>query len=87
MVAEPRSWSVAEAKARLSEVIDRAVNDGPQTITRRGRETVVVVSAEEWARKAGRKGTLVEFFRNSPLRNSGLVIPERELDWPREIDL
>jgi prevent-host-death family protein len=87
LVAASKNWSVAQAKARLSEVIERAVNEGPQTITRHGRETAVVVSAEEWARKTRRKGTLAEFFMNSPLRDSGLVIPERELDWPREIDL
>ena len=87
MVAESKSWSVATAKAHLSEVIDRALTDGPQTITRRGRDAVVVVSADEWRRRTGRKGTLVEFFMNSPLRNSGLVIPEREKDGFREIDL
>ena len=87
MVAERKTWSVATAKAHLSEVIDRALSDGPQTITRRGRDAVVVVSAEEWRRKIGRKGTLVEFFMNSPLRGSGLVIPEREKDGFREIDL
>jgi prevent-host-death family protein len=77
---------VAEAKARLSEVIDRAVNDGPQLITRRGREAVVVVSAEEWAAKTRREGTLSEFFRTSPLYDSGIDL-ERIRDEPREIDL
>ncbi|MGH2559171.1 MAG: type II toxin-antitoxin system Phd/YefM family antitoxin [Thermomicrobiales bacterium] len=86
MVAEPKTWSVAEAKTHLSQVIDRALHDGPQTITRRGRETVVIVSAEEWARKTKRKGTLLEFFQNSPLRGSGIVI-ERIHDEPRKIDL
>jgi prevent-host-death family protein len=42
------AWAVAEAKARFSEVIDRALADGPQTITRKGQKAVVVVSAEEW---------------------------------------
>lgn len=86
MVAEVKTWSVADAKSHLSEVIDRALHDGPQTITRRGRDAVVVVSAEEWARRTRRKGTLLEFFQNSPLRGSGIVI-ERIHDEPREIDL
>jgi prevent-host-death family protein len=86
MVAELKTWSVAEAKTHLSQVIDRALHDGPQTITRRGRETVVIVSAEEWARKTRRKGTLSEFFRNSPLYGSGIDL-ERIHDEPREIDL
>lgn len=66
------SWTVAEAKARLSEVIEQARSAGPQTITRNGRRTVVIVSAEEWERKTKRVGTLAEFFASSPLRGSGL---------------
>jgi prevent-host-death family protein len=83
---ETVTWSVADAKARLSEVIDRALSDGPQVITRKGRKTVVVVSAEEWERKTRRIGNLAEFFAGSPLRGSGLAI-ERTTDGPREIDL
>jgi prevent-host-death family protein len=68
------AWTVAEAKARFSEVIDKAKADGPQTITRNGRKAVVVVSAEEWERKTKRKGNLAEFFASSPLPGSGLKI-------------
>ena len=80
------TWTVAEAKAKLSEVIDRAQSGGPQTITRNGRTTVVVVSAEEWERKTKRVGTLADFFAASPLRNSGLKI-ERSQDRLRDVDL
>ena len=79
-------WSVAEAKARFSEVIDRALKQGPQAITRNGRPAVVVVSSEEWGRKTGRKGTLADFFAASPLRNSGVEI-ERPRGAAREVDL
>ena len=41
------SWKLAEAKARFSELIDRALREGAQEITRHGRRTVVVISAEE----------------------------------------
>lgn len=81
-----RTWAVAEAKARFSELIDRALADGPQTITRKGRKAVVVVSAEEWRRKAKRKGSLAEFLAASPLRDSGVKI-ERTKDRPRQIEL
>ena len=80
------TWAVAEAKARFSEVIDRALAHGPQTITRKGKEAVVVVSVEEWRRKNRRKGNLAEFFAASPLRGSGLKI-KRTKDGPREIGL
>jgi len=67
-------WTVAEAKAKLSEVIEKAQSDGPQTITRHGRTAVVVVAADEWEKKNRRKGNLAEFFAASPLRNSGVKI-------------
>ena len=60
-----RTWTVAEAKAKLSEVLDRAQERGPQTITRNGRKAAVVVAADEWERKAKRKGNLAEFFASA----------------------
>jgi prevent-host-death family protein len=79
-------WTVAEAKARFSEVIEKAKSDGPQAITRNGRKAVVVVSSEEWERKTKRKGNLAEFFASSPLRNSGVKIA-RLRGRPRKIAL
>ena len=80
------TWGVAEAKARLSEVIDRALSHGPQTITRSGKKTVIVVSADEWERRTRRRDSLADFFAASPLRGSGLEI-ERVQDGPRDIEL
>ncbi len=68
------TWTVAEAKAKFSEVIDKAQSDGPQTITRNGRTTAVIVAAEEWEKKTKRKGTLADFLAASPLRGSGVKI-------------
>ena len=79
------TWTVAEAKAKLSEVINRAETTGPQTITRNGRKTAVVVAAEEWERKTTRRGNLAEFLAASPLRGSKLKIRRR--DRPRKVDL
>jgi prevent-host-death family protein len=70
----PETWTIAEAKAKFSEVIDRAVSKGPQTITRKGRATAVIVGADEWQRKSARVGNLAEFFASSPLRGSGLRV-------------
>ena len=67
-------WTVAEAKAKFSELIETARSRGPQTITKNGRTAAVVVSPEEWERKTERAGTLADFFAASPLRNSGLRI-------------
>jgi prevent-host-death family protein len=90
------TWTVAEAKAKFSEVIEKARMNGPQTVTRNGRAAVVVVSAEEWARKTRRKGSLATFLAESPLSGSGLAESPlsgsgldlaRLKDEPREIEL
>lgn len=77
-----KQWTVAHAKTHLSRVIQQALHEGPQTITRNGRNAVVVVSVAEWENKTRRKGNLADFFAESPLRNSGLVI-ERDREMPR----
>ncbi len=80
-------WQLQEAKNRLSEVVRRARAEGPQIITLRGDDAVVVVSAIEY-QKLGRSpnGSLVEFFRNSPLRNAELNL-KRSRDTGRKVDL
>lgn len=70
-------WAVAEAKAKFSEVIELATKKGPQQITKNGRPVAVVISMEEWKAEYGTSapmGSLSEFFRNSPLRGSGIKI-------------
>jgi prevent-host-death family protein len=81
-----QTWTVAEAKAKFSEVIDRAALEGPQTITRNGRTTAVIVGAEEWDRKTRRAGNLAEFFAASPLQGSGIKL-KRKKNRPRKISL
>jgi prevent-host-death family protein len=71
---DTQTWTVAEAKAKFSEMIDRAMSQGPQTITRKGRTAAVLVGAEEWQRKTKRVGNLAEFFAASPLRGSSLKL-------------
>ena len=80
------NWTVAEAKAKFSEIIERAMREGPQTITRKGRTAAVVVGAEEWERKTKRVGTLAEFFAGSPLRGSKLKV-RRIKAQPRKMSL
>lgn len=82
------TWSVADAKARLSELLDTVGRDGPQTISRRGHAVAVVVSVDEWERRKRRRGTLTDFFATSPLRDLGgeLELPSRD-EPMREISL
>lgn len=68
------AWTVAEAKVRLSEVIEKAHTVGPQRITHNGKVAAVVVSADEWKRETKRKGSLAEFLLASPLKGSDLRV-------------
>jgi prevent-host-death family protein len=58
-------WQLAEAKNRLSEVVNRALTEGPQRIKRR-EDRVVVLSEEEYERLTGKQKTLVEFLLDGP---------------------
>src|SRR4051812_17833365 len=62
-----RVWQLAEAKSKLSQVIDEALASGPQIITRRGVETAILISYEEYKTLRKPQTSLVDFFRNSPL--------------------
>ena len=79
MAERAAGWKIKDARANFSELIDRAMREWPQLVTRNGKKAVVVVSAEDWERRNQRRGDLVDFFANSPLREEGVVIAEREL--------
>lgn len=83
------AWQVQTAKARFSEVFRRARHEGPQRITRQGKEGVVMIAEEQYDRLVGRSHqprNLVEFFRASPL--VGIEIDfERDRDPARDIEL
>lgn len=72
-----QDWSLEDAEANLSRVVDNAVKDGPQRIVGDGRSAVVVISEREFERLVeGKRGSLMDFLAHSPLK--GLVIPERD---------
>jgi prevent-host-death family protein len=80
-------WQLQEAKNRLSEVVRKASDEGPQVITLRGDDAVVVVAADEYARLTRKpKGNLVEFFRRSPLSTVALDLA-RSRDTGRRVEL
>ena len=86
--AEP-SWQIQTAKARFSEVFRRARTEGPQLITRQGKEGVVMISDEQYEQLVGKSHqpkSIVQFFRESPLVGVDLNL-EREKDEGREIEL
>lgn len=68
----PRSWQIQEAKNKLSEVVEEAIENGPQILTRRGEEVAVVLSLSEYRRLKKKQTSLSEFFRQSPLSDLDL---------------
>lgn len=83
------AWQIQTAKARFSEVFRKARSEGPQRITRQGKEGVVMIAEEQFEKLAGRSHqpkSLVQFFRQSPLVGVDLHL-ERDRDPGRDIDL
>ena len=75
------TWQLQEAKNKLSEVISRALKQGPQLITKHGKKTAVVLSYSEYEKLRKSQGKLSEFFQNSPLTGIDLT---RDKSLPRK---
>ncbi len=81
------SWQLQEAKNRLSALIDRALEEGPQVITRHGVEVVVVMPFEGYRKIATPPRRLGDLLLASPLHGSDLVISRDARTDLRGIDL
>ncbi|MBB3932951.1 prevent-host-death family protein [Kaistia hirudinis] len=89
-------WQVQEAKAKFSELVERAIHEGPQTITRHGKPRAVVLSMEEYramaagstAPEAGKpRISFKEFLLSGPKFDDDVEFDfERIKDYPRDID-
>lgn len=79
-------WKLEDAKARFSEVVRHAREDGPQRVTVRGHDAVVVISVEEFERLVPEKprAPFVAFMES--LHLSALDL-ERDMDCGRDIEL
>lgn len=85
----PTRWQLQAAKARFSELVRLALAEGPQYVTRQGKEAVVIVGAEEFERLSGlanQPKSLVRFFAESPLAKVQLEL-KRKPDYGRKIEL
>ena len=82
-------WQLQTAKARFSELFRRVRSEGPQYVTRGGKEAVVVLPAEDyerWTARARQPRNLLRFFAESPLAGAGLEL-ERQPDYGRKVEL
>lgn len=82
-----QSWQIQTAKARFSELVKHAEQEGPQDITLHGRSVAVMVSRELFDRLSGNEQSLVDFMRASPLQGRDDIEFERDRSLPREIEL
>jgi antitoxin Phd len=79
-----KTWPLQDAKNQFSQLVQSALTEGPQTVTRHGEPVAVIVSADDFKRLSRPKQTVLEFF--SPLRGSGIRL-ERRRDLPRKLKL
>ena len=78
------NWKLAEAKNKLSEVVRRAIQEGPQRIERRA-DAVIVLAAEEYERLTGARRGFKEFLMNGP--DLSQLDLERDSSPMRDVDL
>ena len=79
------AWQLQAAKQHFSELVERARRDGPQVVTKHGREAVVIVSAEDYRQLRGGGPSLVEFIRSAP--DFDVLDLERAEGSGREVEL
>lgn len=82
------SWPLQKAKNQFSQVVERAMTEGPQTVTRHGKPVVVVSAVAgktDMNRKRGTAKALLTLLRSCPVDLTGIV--QRDRSAPRKIDL
>jgi prevent-host-death family protein len=83
------NWHLQDAKNNLSKVVQRALSEGPQTITLRGKPAVIVIAADEYERLAQKTPSLGEYLLSGPEWDDDFVeevnrrskIPSRDIDF------
>jgi prevent-host-death family protein len=78
------TWQLQEAKSRFSEVVDLTLSEGPQLVTRRGQDAVVILAASDYKLLRGAP-SLLQVLKNAP-RGTPLEL-ERSPELVRDIRL
>jgi antitoxin Phd len=79
------AWQLQTAKQKFSELIERALSDGPQVVTRRGREVAVVLAIEDYRRLREGEPDFKRFLRAAP--DFDVLELQRSEELARPIDL
>lgn len=74
-----KTWQIQDAKAKFSEFLEASLADGPQIVTKRGVETAVLISIEEWRRlERMARPNLKELLLAPEPRTEALTPPRRQ---------
>ncbi len=79
-------WRLQEAKNKFNQIVEEAIENGPQTVTRRGEEVVVILSSKDYLRLKKSQISLSGFFRQSSLFGVELDL-ERDHTFPRDVEV
>ena len=79
-------WQLQDAKSKFSQLVENAMTDQPQIVTKHGNNAVVVLSFEEYEKMTKPETSLVSFLRSSPLMDIELD-NQRSKDLPRDMEL
>jgi antitoxin Phd len=82
-----KQWQLQEAKNKLSEVIEEAIHQGPQVITKRGVEVAIVLSYQEYQKMFSAQQKLSTFFQTSPLAEVELDLSRDKSDARDDVEL
>jgi len=80
------TWQLQDAKSKFSQLVESAMLNEPQFVTKHGNNAVVILSFEEYKKITKPQTDLVTFLRNSPLKEAELNI-SRNRDLPRDIEI
>lgn len=80
-------WQLQEAKNKLSRVVENAVREGPQIITKRGVEVAIVISYADYQKMLASRGKLSTFFQESPLAGVELDLARDKTEAREGLDL
>lgn len=79
-------WQLQDAKSKFSSLVEKAQHNGPQVVTKNGKDAVVVLSIDEYKKLIKPKTSLLDFFHSSPLAKEDLDLT-RSKEMPRDIKL
>jgi prevent-host-death family protein len=86
--AHPPIWQLQEAKARFSEVVRRAIDEGPQHVSLRGEPAAVILSEQDYRRLTSHRPSIVDHILGGDPWPDDLVeaINDRSHEADRDID-